>query len=361
MVSIIKVNSIQIQKIEAETYIPIQDDSPPNTALHANALRQHIEANCKNLKHSKTLNMSPETNYFPPIAATPRPMLLPRTSSLPLSTYTVTNFPASRLTPNFIGRQPQLEILEQFFGQVHRGPAPKRCLLSGVSGVGKTQIALRYISIALEKKTYNNIFWVPSSTLIKLSEGLSQILTTIGHRKRSDPSRENLVETAISWLESEESGKWLVVFDNVTMEVASFLEELLPQRNGAGGNILFTAPPLYQTSKPLLSLANDPSHLALHVETPDLADATTLLLTEAGQNAGALAGDAITAVRDIATDMGCLPAALVQAGSLIKLMSIHQTLFMYKNNPVKVCLGASYIYFGDITDTFHSLSNCTTA
>lgn len=84
-----------------------------------------------------------------------------------------------RPLPNykFIGREIELsascKALERPNSIVQTGKGPACCILEGLGGMGKTQLALKYS--LLHESDYDAIFWLRAQTEIELSTSYSQI------------------------------------------------------------------------------------------------------------------------------------------------------------------------------------------
>ncbi|PNP86251.1 hypothetical protein FNYG_00479 [Fusarium nygamai] len=103
----------------------------------------------------------------------------------------------------------QLGDLEpQSHGRGHR-----RAALYGLGGVGKTQIALSYAYWAQEVSQDTSVFWVHASSVEKFSEGYTNIANECKITGHEDPTFD-VLQVVQDWLESKESGQWLMVIDN---------------------------------------------------------------------------------------------------------------------------------------------------
>ena len=135
-----------------------------------------------------------------------------------------------RRNPNFTGRESLLEMLRS--ARQSGQPAALTQSLSGLGGVGKTQLAAEY---AYRNATaYDVVWWVRA-------EDAATLITDYAHLAR----RLNLVEMGASeqtavpavrhWL--ERNGRWLLVFDNAGEPIA--LRSYLP--NTTSGHVLITS------------------------------------------------------------------------------------------------------------------------
>lgn len=134
--------------------------------------------------------------------------------------------------PFFTGRE---EILEALHGQLTSQQAvalTQSSALSGLGGVGKTQIALEYAyRYGLE---YSAVFWVASETEALVVTSLLRIGQVLQLPGYDDKDQQRGVEAVQRWLTMH--GQWLLIWDNV--EDLDLLERFLPARRE--GAILLT-------------------------------------------------------------------------------------------------------------------------
>ncbi|KAH7408885.1 hypothetical protein BKA64DRAFT_570324 [Cadophora sp. MPI-SDFR-AT-0126] len=136
----------------------------------------------------------------------------------------------------FFGREDILHQLHQYVGpnEGKTTPRQKSCVLDGLGGSGKTQIALEYTY--RYKKSYQYIFWLRSESAPELAENygkIASVLKLIAPSASTDQKRNN--EVVWKWL-SECEKNWLLVFDNV-VNVKS-IRGYIPA--GSRGSIIYT-------------------------------------------------------------------------------------------------------------------------
>lgn len=144
--------------------------------------------------------------------------------------------------PRFVGRQEEITKLERLIGM---RDGPRRVGITGLGGVGKTQVALELAYRVRDREKECSVFWIPCTsqemidqTYIDLAQKLE--IQDLQHAVIKDRVKESL--------ESEYAGKWLLIFDNADdMDMwlpasdgsALGLETFLPQSDH--GRILFTS------------------------------------------------------------------------------------------------------------------------
>jgi hypothetical protein len=200
--------------------------------------------------------------------------------------------------PYFIGRQLLLD-------EVHsRLTAPeaarRRIVLTGLGGMGKTQLAVEYAY--RHRADYDVVWWVrseqPTSLLGDYAALASQPPLAADLRLAENAPQEAVVAAVRGGLERRR--RWLLVFDNV--EEPAAVAELLP-RSGTGHVLLTT-----QTETGWEPLVD-----SLPVEVLAPADAARLLLARTGETGSAAEAAAAT----LAATLGGLPLALEQAGAYV--------------------------------------------
>jgi tetratricopeptide (TPR) repeat protein len=111
----------------------------------------------------------------------------------------------------FVGRQTQLDRLEHALFAKDQQP---RVAITGLGGMGKTQIALEVAYRTKGKYPKCSIFWIPATNV----ESLQQAFTYIGQQlgvlgqKEEQTNAKKLVQSHLS---QESAGQWLIIVDNV--------------------------------------------------------------------------------------------------------------------------------------------------
>jgi len=222
--------------------------------------------------------------------------------------------PTYLLSSHFTGREEELYLIEQIFSVVHDGE-PTRCVMYGMFGLGKTQLALKYATMSYLLKRYSFVFWISGATVEKLNQGLAKVLNLIDHPDRYHAEQSTKLTSARRWLEecsATHPTKWLLVFDNVTQEALTFIKEYLPRTNSMG-NILLTTR-TKAVAEGLVSVAKQ-QHQFFELMAPNIHDAVKLLLKEVGINPN----KRITSTsKDLVECLGRLPLAISQAASFTK-------------------------------------------
>ena len=216
--------------------------------------------------------------------------------------------PLDLLSVNFTGREQEMALIIELLDTLY-GDVPTRCALHGMHGVGKSQIFYALAQDLYDNGRYTNIFWMQATTIEKLHQGFSKLLKLVSHPERSSTDDETRLMAARRWLEDFNSGRWLLVIDNVARETVDFLREHLPRKNGRG-NILFTTR-TEDVAKALTDVAGK-RHGIVELRIPEVEDAAKMFLKHLDDTE--IPADA-SKIQEVVKGIGCLPLAVAQAAS----------------------------------------------
>jgi tetratricopeptide (TPR) repeat protein len=177
--------------------------------------------------------------------------------------------------------------------------------LSGLGGIGKTQIALEYAY--RYNQEYQAVLWTQADSREALVLSYSKLASLLHLPEKDATDKSVVVEAVKQWLATH--NHWLLILDNAD-EIA-LVDDFLPEV--APGHVLLTT-----RAQAHGTLAN-----GLAVQEMEPAEGALLLL----RRAKVLAGDATleqapgadrTAALELAKELGGLPLALDQAGAYIE-------------------------------------------
>jgi tetratricopeptide (TPR) repeat protein len=200
--------------------------------------------------------------------------------------------------PYFTGR-------DLLFTELHgRLTAPetdrRRVVLTGLGGVGKTQLAVEYAY--RQRAAYDLVWWVrsdqPTSLLGDYAALAGQSPLAADFKAAQDASQEAAAAAVRGWLERHR--RWLLVMDNLAEPAA--VAELLP-RSGTGHVLLTTQ----------AETGWEPLAHPLPVEVLAPTDAAAFLLSRTNRQGP----QAVAAATTLASSLGGLPLALEQAAAYI--------------------------------------------
>jgi hypothetical protein len=228
---------------------------------------------------------------------------------------TFNDAPLDLLSVHFTGREKELARISEILNGVH-GDVPARCVVHGMHGLGKTQLALQFAKSSYILGRYSLIFWISAATIDKLNNGFVKILDLIQHPARFYLSNQtSRLTEARRWLEASTSISWLLVLDNVDASTLNFIRENLPRHNPQG-NILFTTRTPDVAS--VLSSVAGQQHQVLELGIPDARDAIKLLLRESGIDSVNVTWLAASKTHEVVKFVGFLPLAISQTASFMR-------------------------------------------
>ena len=200
------------------------------------------------------------------------------------------NVPQIR-NPNFTGRE---QILAELRAALISGePETWKQAVTGMGGVGKTQIAIEYIY--RHKAEYQIIWWIRSEESATMASDYADLAEPLGLREEDSIDQTEIVRAVKSWL--EHNSGWLLIFDNAqdTNEMGDYLP-----RAGGGHVIITSRNPSWSKIAKLLP-----------TKVFDRAESIDFLCMRTGQ-------DETEAADMLAEELGDLPLALEQAGAYIE-------------------------------------------
>ena len=110
----------------------------------------------------------------------------------------------------FVGQQDILHRLNQFS---HPSSSMIRFALCGLGGVGKTQIALAHAHWHWLNYPEQSVFWIPASDADQLRDSLGLIAAHC-RISRVEDSIEIMLDRVRRWLSDEVNGHWLMIIDS---------------------------------------------------------------------------------------------------------------------------------------------------
>ncbi|EED17856.1 kinesin light chain, putative [Talaromyces stipitatus ATCC 10500] len=139
----------------------------------------------------------------------------------------------------FVGRHDEIQKLEDLISVPDRA---KRLAITGLGGVGKTQVALELAYRMRDREPECSIFWIPCTS----SEAVEQACMTIAEMVGLQDVKPAEIKERIKTYFSQNDEKWLLIFDNaddIDMWVNGNndtlpLKNFLPVNNH--GHVIFT-------------------------------------------------------------------------------------------------------------------------
>ncbi len=216
----------------------------------------------------------------------------------------------------FTGREDLLEQLHTALNAEKTAAFTHPHALSGLGGVGKTQIAIEYAYRYAHK--YQTVIWMRADSAEVLTSDFAAIATLLNLPEKDEQAQSHRVTAVKGWFAA--LTRWLLVFDNV--DDLSVVQDFLPVP--CAGHILLT------------TRIRATGRLAHSIEVEPMAeeDGAYFLLRRCkllarGSARSDLSEADYTHARTIAQTLGGLPLAIDQAGAYIEetacgLASYHQ-------------------------------------
>ena len=212
----------------------------------------------------------------------------------------------------FVGRSSQLSELES---KLFMEGYFQKVAITGLGGVGKTQIALELAYQTRSKRPGCSIFWVPATT----AENVQQAYLEIGRQLQVPGIEDKEVDVKSlvqSYLSDENTGQWLLILDSMddfdmwfkTMDIGSKQTRLIDYLpTSSKGSMVLTT----RTRKVAVEIAHENV-----VPVPQMDEGIGIQILEKSLSNQTLLNDR-RSVRQLLTQLTFLPLAIVQAAAYI--------------------------------------------
>jgi tetratricopeptide (TPR) repeat protein/transcriptional regulator with XRE-family HTH domain len=232
-----------------------------------------------------------------------------------------------RRNPYFTGRSDLLDQLEQQLvapgtgqaGDLRQIALTQAQAVTGLGGIGKTQIAVEYAYRALAQKRYVYTIWITAANEEMILSSLTALADQLPGLSSPEKADQHVIAAAVvGWLERCKQ-PWLLIFDNA--DDLSLIQPYLPRRGN--GNIVLTT-----RASAVGSFA-----AAIEVTTMGLAEGIQFLLRRV-QRFNSASDEEIDEVGNLVVELALFPLALDQAGAYIEETgcSVHDYLDLYKRS-----------------------------
>ncbi|KAN0070946.1 purine and uridine phosphorylase [Elaphomyces granulatus] len=222
--------------------------------------------------------------------------------------------------PRFLGRHNEVVGLQERIvskDQQHVG----KMAITGLGGVGKTQIALEIAYRIRDKKPEFSIFWMPATSVEKIEQAYIGIGERLGLQGVTPTDMKKAVKAHLS---SEKTGPWLLIIDNLddmniwtTSDASSpALKTYIPQSKY--GFVLFTT-----RNQQLATSLVGPEVISIH----EMDDKMAADLLRASLIHKDLVNDSQTTTQ-LLRQLSCLPLAIIQAASYMNQTGISVATYL---------------------------------
>jgi tetratricopeptide (TPR) repeat protein len=233
-----------------------------------------------------------------------------------------------RRNPNFTGRAAELAALSANLA-IHGGHVPATQVISGMGGIGKTEIATEFIHRYINQ--YEIVWWIRAEHHDRVREALVKLGQRLDLRQAAtDSGRDRIITAVLQVLESGSRPSWLLVYDNAGQppDLQRYMPACRP-----GGHIIITSRlrnwPGYMDadSIPVSPFTKDEAVRFLRRRVPRLASRE-----RPGRNDEAQPN---TEVERLADALGHLPIAIEHAAAYLSEtgQTVDDYLSRFQENP----------------------------
>lgn len=125
-------------------------------------------------------------------------------------------------TNKFIGRKADLKSIKEYLKPSEEPERQKICVLSGLGGIGKTQLAIEYARE--QQAAYTSIFFLNGKTETLLIQEFVSIGNRLPKGQISDINIEDITDLqkskkraheVLDWFSRSKNTSWLLIYDNI--------------------------------------------------------------------------------------------------------------------------------------------------
>src|SRR5437763_1732349 len=210
-----------------------------------------------------------------------------------------------RRNPFFTGREVILDHLYTVLRSRNSAALTQGQALSGLGGIGKTQIAVEYAYRFRDH--YQTIFWINASTREVLSADFAAIAAWLDSPEQHEQDQDIVVRAVKRWLTTHT--RWLLILDNV--DDPEMIADFLPVHTT--GDVLLTT---RLQALGTVAQSIEVEKMGLDESVVFLLRRTRVLAPDASLDQTAEAHQSLAT--EIVTELDGLPLALDQAGAYIE-------------------------------------------
>ena len=205
-----------------------------------------------------------------------------------------------RQTPNFTGRQDELNALHETLTKTEDGIAAitQPAAVHGLGGVGKSILAKEYAW--QNKESYQGVWWINAKEESEITTGLIDLGAHFIPGLKEIPEKQNAANTTLDYLATHFQGDkktWLLIYDNI--ETEEIYRKHAPK---GGAKVLLTSRQSHFTNQ----------ITPIEINSWPLGDAISYLTDESGRTFEE------TEATTLAETLGCMPLALSHAAAFLR-------------------------------------------
>ncbi len=137
-----------------------------------------------------------------------------------------------RRNPFFTGREELMQRLHTLLRQEKAAALTQSLVLSGLGGIGKTQLAVEYAY--RYSQHYTSVLWINAETAESITSSYTALAVLLDLPEQQEPDQQKIVAAVNRWLSTHRD--WLLIVDNV--EEYERVASVLP--TSPRGSLLFT-------------------------------------------------------------------------------------------------------------------------
>src|SRR5579871_1059874 len=210
-----------------------------------------------------------------------------------------------RQNPYFTGREDILLQVYTALSTRHSAALTQTQAISGLGGVGKTQIAVEYAY--RHREDYSAVMWIDASSLDRFKDEFAGLAALFNLPEQNEANQDIVISAVRRWLTTHSA--WLLILDNI--EDLEILDRYLP--TVSGGKVLLTT-----RQQALGTLAQ-----GISVDKMEEAEGMLFLLRRSkllvqDESLTQVGLNALKQAKEIVKVLDGLPLALDQAGAYIE-------------------------------------------
>ena len=109
----------------------------------------------------------------------------------------------------------------------------KICVLHGLGGIGKTQLAIEFARTY--RQNYSAVFWIDGSSKEKLKQSIASLANQLPQNQLLERAKlyaqkphkelDGAVEDVLLWFSQSSNKQWLLIYDNLDREISAEISD----------------------------------------------------------------------------------------------------------------------------------------